>query len=160
MNRRLFIGLMLFAWCLYVASLFLPAADIDVNSSTGFTSTGFTRGGDLEMGLEIFKQVLNPLYWIFFVPIPFSIANYCFLFSPVILERRLRDPQPGIYTPLISFSAVVSWIAPGAVGDVGVGYFAWTAAITLVAVATCIPLNRVQSQVMLDSDGTDKPLAV
>ena len=34
MNKRLIIGLTLSAWCLYVASLFLPAADVDVGGGS------------------------------------------------------------------------------------------------------------------------------
>lgn len=138
MNRRLIIGLTLSAWCLYVASLFLPALDIDSNSAIPSY-----KGGDLEQGWEVLRMCANPFYWIDVDPFVYLIVNVGFFFSPVSIWRLLDGRKSTFYTVLASQSAVVaSLVALGVVGDVGVGvgYFAWTAAITLVAVATCIPV--------------------
>ena len=96
-----------------------------------------------------------PMFWIFLSPFVYLIVNVVFFFSAGRIWHHLHGRKSTFYTVLASLSAVLSWFAPACVGDVGVGYFAWTAAITLVAVATLIPANRVQSQVMLESDGTD-----
>ena len=149
MNKRLIIGLTLSAWCLYVASLFLPAADVSWNSTNGIP-----KGGDLEQGWEVLQLCVIPICWIVVFPCVYLIVNVVFLFSAGRIGHLLHGRKSTFYTVLASLSAVASWFAPACVGDVGVGYFAWTAAITLVAVATYIPVNSDQSQVMLDSDGS------
>ena len=94
----------------------------------------------------------------------YLIVNVVFLFSAGRIWHPLHGWKSTFYRKVTLLSALASWIASGVVevllGGVGVGYSAWTAAITLVAVATCIPVNRDQSQVMLDSDGTDTASAV
>ena len=133
MNKRLIIGLTLSAWCLYLASIFLPAADITWNSANGIP-----KGGDLEQGWEVLQRCVYPFYWIVVYPFVYLIVNVVFLFSAGWIGQLLHGQKSRNYTVLASLSAVLSWFAPTFVGDVGVGYFAWTAAITLVAVATCI----------------------
>ena len=150
MNRRLIIGLTLSAWCLYVASLFLPAVH--------------PRGGNNHPewdvpGWEVLSMCAWPPSWLMLgVPFVYLIVNVVFFFSAGRIWHHLHGRKSTFYTVLASLSALASWIALGVVevvlGGVGVGYFAWTAAVTLVAVATCIPVNSDQSQVMLDSEGS------
>lgn len=59
MNKRLIIGLTLSAWCLYLASIFLPAADVSWNSANGIP-----KGGDLEQEWEVLQCCVYPFYWI------------------------------------------------------------------------------------------------
>ena len=145
MNRRLIIGLTLLAWCLYACSLVLPAAH--------------NRGGGTSPGSEFLYMCAWPKFWLLLgVPFVYLIVNVVFLFSARRIWDHLHGRKSTFYRALTLLSALASWIASlfveVFVGGVGVGYFAWTAAITLVAVATCIPVNSDQSQVMLDSDGT------
>ena len=133
MKKRLIIGLTLSAWCLYLASIFLPAADVSWNSATGIP-----KGGDLEQGWEVLQLCVIPFYWIAVSPFVYLIVNIVFLFSAGWFRQLLHGQKSRNYTVLASLSAILSWLAPAFVGDVGVGYFAWTAAITLVAVATYI----------------------
>ena len=157
MNRRLIIGLTLSAWCLYVASLFLPAFHPRGDRLFGMT-------GRDTLGWEVLSMCAWPFCWVAVFPFVYLIVNVVFFFSAGRIWHHLHGRKSTFYTVLASLSALASWIASGVVevllGGVGVGYFAWTAAITLVAVATCIPVNRVQSQVMQDSDGTDAASAV
>lgn len=163
MNKRLIIGLTLSAWCLYVASLFLPAADVDLdyNDATGF---GFHQGGDLELGCQVLLACVVPYCWIAVFPFVYLIVNVVFflsvgrvklvfLFSAGRIDL-LHGRKFTFDTFLISLSAVASWFAPACVGDVGVGYFAWTASITLMAVAILISPNDEESTASLDSEGS------
>ena len=114
--------------------------------------------------MEFLYMCAWPKLWGLGVPFVYLIVNVVFLFSARRIWHHLHGRKSTFYTVLASLSALASWIALGVVGGfvgvVGVGYFAWTAAITLVAVATRIPVNSDQSQVMLDSDGTDTASAV
>jgi hypothetical protein len=96
-----------------------------------------------------------PVSWFFVLPFVYLMVNVVFFFSAGRIWHPLHGWKSTFYRKVTLLSALASWIAPLFVVGVGVGYFAWTAAITLVAVATCIPVNSDQSQVMLDSDGTD-----
>ena len=141
MNKRLIIGLTLSGCCLYVASLFLPAATIK-------------KGADLTQGWELLLLCVSPASWIVGFPFVYFIVNVAFLFSARRLLSHLHGRKSNFYTVLISLSAVASWIAFLFVVDVGVGYFAWTASITLVAVAIWISPNDEESTASLDSEGS------
>jgi hypothetical protein len=137
MNKRLIIGLTLSAWCLYVASLFLPAADVNVGLLRGSSADS----GGLEQGWEVLQHCVFPLHWIVVFPFVYLIVNVVFLYSAawfwVHLIANSDGRKSNVYTVLASLSAVASLFAPLFVGGIGVGYFAWTASITLMAVATC-----------------------
>ena len=149
MNKRLIIGLTLSAWCLYVASLFLPAADVNVGLLRGgssrcpfFISFSVASGtGGLEQGWEVLQHCVFPLHWIVVMPFVYLIVNVVFLSSAawfwVHLIANSDGRKSNFFTVLASLSAVASLFAPGFVGGIGVGYFAWTASLTLMAVATC-----------------------
>jgi hypothetical protein len=153
MNKRLIIGLTLSAWCLYLASLFLPAADVDLDFNSTSGGFGFHRG-DLEQGWKILLTCVIPICWIVVFPFVYLIVNVVFLFSAGRIWHHLHGRKSTFYRALILLSALASWFAPAYVGDVGVGYFAWTASITLMAVATYIPVNSDESKVSLDSEGS------
>ena len=145
MNRRLIIGLTLSAWCLYVASLFLPAADVNVGLLRGgssrcpfFISFSVASGtGGLEQGWEVLQHCVFPLHWIVVMPFVYLIVNVVFLTSAYRLWSHLHGRKSTFYRALTLLSALASWFAPLFVGGIGVGYFAWTASITLMAIATC-----------------------
>jgi len=168
MNKRLMIGLTLSAWCLYVASLFLPAVDDSVGPITD--SIPVTKNlwvglfGGLVPGWGVLLLCGIPICWIVVFPFVYLIVNVVFLFSAGSLNLvflfsagridLLYGRKSTFYTVLISLSAVASWFAPACVGDVGVGYFAWTASITLMAVAILISPNDEESTASLDSEGS------
>jgi hypothetical protein len=140
MNKRLIIGLTLSAWCLYVASLFLPAHN------------------DGLLGAQILLMIVWPFSWLLIYPFLYLIVNLVFLFSSVV-----RVQNYPIYPRLILGSAIASWFGPSLMGvrlsggigvghlawpasggyfdAAGVGSFVWTASITLMAIATYIPVN-------------------
>ena len=149
MNKRLIIGLTLSAWCLYVASLFLPAADVSWN-----TSSGVSKGGDLEQGWEVLLTCVNPICWMAVFPFVYLIVNVVFFLSAVMFGFQIDGRKSNFFTVLASLSAVASLFAPGFVGGIGVGYFAWTASLTLMAIATYMPVNSDESKVSLDSEGS------
>ena len=136
MNKRLIIGLTLSAWCLYVASLFLPAADVDLDFNSYSGGFGFHRGG-LEQGWEVLLVCVVPYCWIAVFPFVYLIVNVVFLTSAYRLWSHLHGRKSTFYRALTLLSALASWFAPLFVGGIGVGYFAWTASLTLMAVATC-----------------------
>ena len=94
-----------------------------------------------------------PICWIAVLPFVYLIVNVVFFLSAGRIDL-LHGRKSTFYTVLISLSAVASWFAPACMGDVGVGYFAWTASITLMTVATYIPVNSDESKVSLDSEGS------
>ena len=124
MNRRLVIGLTLAAWCLYVTSLFLPAADVDLSFGGGPQ-----RVGDLEQGWEVLLRCVIPIYWMAVFPFVYLMVNVVFLLSVrriwLHLDGELswrRFSVPVVAgNVLTSFSALASWIAPLFVVGVGVG---------------------------------------
>jgi hypothetical protein len=153
MNRRLIIGLTLSAWCLYVASLFLPAADVSLDFNSYSGGFGFHRGG-LEQGWEVLLVCVAPWGWIAVVPFIYFIVNGVFFYSAGTIWFHLHGRKSNFYTVRASLSAVASWFAPLFVGGIGVGYFAWTASITLMAVAINIAVNSDESTASLDSEGS------
>lgn len=136
MNQRMLIGLMLFAWCLYLVSLFLPAADLSLDTMNG------GGDGDFETGIEIMEFLAFPFFWVFGIPFVYLLVNCVFLYSVGIFWRRLSGQKHTIYTVLISLSAVASWLAAELVAGCAVGYFSWTASITLATIVFWVPLNN------------------
>ena len=82
-----------------------------------------------------------PYCWIAVFPFVYLIVNVVFLTSAYRLWSHLHGRKSTFYTNLAPHSAVASWFAPLFVGGIGVGYFAWTASIALMAIATYIPVN-------------------
>ena len=70
MNKRLIIGLTLSAWCLYVASLFLPAVGNDP-------------------GWEVLCMCAWPFFWGLVVPFVYLIVNVVFFLSSQQLNLTL-----------------------------------------------------------------------
>lgn len=130
------------AWCLYAMSLFLPAADLRMDTTTG------KGDGTLESGCSLLAMTLFPLFWIFVSPFVYFLVNVIFLYSLGIFWRRFRGQlkRRNVYSTLIALSAIAAWIAPVFTDAVGPGYFAWSGAITLAAVAFLVPLADTEER--------------
>ena len=135
-RRKLILGMMVTAWVLYVISLFLPAADLRTNSTTG------QGNGICDSGLECLTATWIPFGWIAIYPFAYFMVNFLFLFSSRPFSRKLRSQRHDVYSVLMILSAIATLFAPRFVDAVGPGYFVWSGSVTLAAAAFLVPLNQ------------------
>lgn len=121
------IVLLLAAWALYLASLALPAVELQ---------------GSTEPGWCILLLVLNPHLWLLPWIFGYCLVNVSFWVSPFMLPmRRLQGKALTHYPVLLVVAAIAGWASWFLVARVSYGYFAWATSLTLAAIAFWLPME-------------------